>query len=46
MITSATNFYLQLYRHYKNGILPYDKGLMNQPKIYLDIMSILDSRLN
>ena len=45
MVTHASNTYIKLYRHYKNGILIYEGGLLNQPNPFIEAMGIIDERL-
>jgi len=45
LIEEASRTYLSLYRHYKNGILIFGGGLLNQPNPYIEAMSIIDERL-
>ena len=33
-----------MYRHYKNGILAYGGGLLDQPNVYTVAMGIIDER--
>lgn len=33
----------RLYVHYKNGLLPFDGGLLDQPDYYLQAMELLES---
>jgi len=42
MITSASAFYLRLHAHYKNGLLPYSGGLLDQPAVFIEIMEIIE----
>jgi len=46
MISSFSIQMIGLYWHYKNGILAFQGGVMDQPKIYLDAMQIIDSTYN
>jgi len=41
MITDDSNFFLKMHKHYKNGILLVDGGLVNQPNKYLEAMELL-----
>ena len=41
MITEQSNFMLRLYIHYRNKILPFEGGLLNQPNKYLSAMEII-----
>ena len=45
MITERSMSFLRLYRHYKNGWLPYTGGLLDQPNIYLEAMEIIDAQV-
>jgi len=45
MITQASMFYLRMHSHYKNGVLPYSGGLLDQPAVYLQAMELIDSIL-
>lgn len=44
MITQESSFLLRLHAHYKQGLLPYDGGLLEQPNFYLEAMEILTAR--
>ena len=39
-------FYIQLYRHYKNGILWNAGGVADQPILYLRMMEIIENEVN
>lgn len=43
MITDTSLSYLTLYRHYKNNILPFGGGIMDQPYKYRLAMEIIDN---
>lgn len=43
MISAFSTDCLDLYRHYKNGNLLRGGGLLNQPRIYLQAMGLLDA---
>jgi len=45
MITPASNTYIRLYRHYKNGILPFEGGLLDQPNPFIEAMEAIDLRI-
>lgn len=45
MLSPASVWFLELYRHYKNGILPISGGLLDQPAVYYRAMSIIDGEL-
>lgn len=38
MITPQSRYLLRLYGHYKNRLLPYAGGLLNQPNYYIEAM--------
>jgi len=38
MVTYQSSFFLRLNGHYKNGILPYSGGLLDQPAVYIEAM--------
>lgn len=38
----ASWFWIDLYRHYKNGILPLAGGLLDQPNSFIRAMSTID----
>jgi len=42
MITDNTGNYLRLYQHYKNHLLPFSGGILEQPNLFLQVMEILD----
>lgn len=44
MITPESYFLLRLHSHYKQGLLPYAGGLLEQPNFYLEAMEILSAR--
>lgn len=44
MITPASRFFVRLYRHYKNKILPYAGGILEQPQLYVEAMEVLAGR--
>lgn len=44
MITPASRFLVRLYRHYKERILPFAGGLLDQPHLYAEAMEILAAR--
>ena len=43
MVSSFSDDCLELHRHYKNGHLLRAGGLTNQPRIYLQAMSLIDA---
>lgn len=43
MISAFSSECLDLHRHYKNGQLLFAGGLINQPRIYLQAMSLIDA---
>jgi hypothetical protein len=42
LVTPAAWHFLELYKHYKNGLLPLAGGLLEQPAIYYKAMTIID----
>jgi hypothetical protein len=34
----------RMYRHYKNGVLAFSGGLLEQPNVYVKAMAIIDER--
>lgn len=46
MITSMSNQYLRMHRHYSNGFLAQAGGVCDQPNLYLEAMELLDSTFN
>lgn len=46
LVTPATLLWVDLYRHYKNGVLPLAGGLLDQPACYTRAMSTLDRLLS
>lgn len=43
MITPQSRFLIRMHRHYRNGWLPYEGGLLEQPNYYLEAMELIDS---
>jgi len=35
---------MRLYRHYKNNVLPYAGGILDQPQVYAEAMEVLAAR--
>lgn len=46
MITPESSWFLRLYRHYKNHLLPHAGGLLDQPNAYLEAMEVIDAAVN
>jgi hypothetical protein len=44
MITPQSQFLLRLHGHYKNQVLPFAGGLLEQPHYYAEAMEILSDR--
>jgi len=44
-ITPQSHEFMHLYNHYKNGMLPFQGGLLDQPAAYVDAMDLIDSEL-
>ena len=42
MVTEQDIWLLEMYAHYKNGVLPFAGGLLNQPNIYVEAMGVID----
>ncbi|MDH5394533.1 MAG: hypothetical protein OEY11_15215 [Gammaproteobacteria bacterium] len=42
MITAESHYFIKLYQHYKNGVLPMPGSLLQQPNAYIEAMDILD----
>ncbi len=43
MITPFSNELVRLYWHYKNHLLPFTGGILDQPNIYTEAMSLIDA---
>ena len=43
MITPQSRYLQRLYGHYKNRLLPYAGGLLNQPNYYLEAMELISA---
>lgn len=46
LVTARSWFFLDLYRHYKNGFLPCAGGLLEQPFSFVRAMAIIDEWMN
>ncbi len=46
MITPELDNLMNLYDHYKSGYLYKSGGVVDQPVIYLDFMSLIDAVIN
>lgn len=46
MVTDASRQMLAMYRHYKNGYLPFSGGIMDQPEAFAEAMAIIDSAVS
>ena len=44
MVTDKSWSYLSLYRHYKNNILPFSGGILDQPYKYRAAMELISSQ--
>lgn len=42
LITERSYFFIDLYQHYKNGVLPVNGGLFDQPAVFVDAMQIIE----
>lgn len=45
-ITADTYRITKLYNHYKNGVLLYGGGLLEQPAAYLEAMELIETLIN
>lgn len=45
MVTGEEWKIVSLYRHYKNGFLPREGGLYDQPQIFLEAMATMESQI-
>lgn len=43
MVTDELDGYMSLYSHYRNGYLYKSGGVSDQPKLYLELMAIIDA---
>ncbi len=43
MIHDGSRELMRLYRHYKNNLLPYAGGVLEQPNAYLEAMEVIDA---
>jgi hypothetical protein len=41
-VTEQDVWLLEMYAHYKNGVLPFAGGLFNQPNLYVEAMGVID----
>lgn len=46
LITAQSIFFLDLYQHYQRGVLPVAGGLLDQPRLYYQAMTIIDHWTN
>lgn len=46
MVADWASQLLRLYIHYKNGLLPYAGGVLDQPQAFLISMEMIESNLN
>lgn len=44
MITPRSRFLLRLHTHYREGVLAYSGGLLEQPNYYAEAMEVLSER--
>jgi len=42
MITPESYFWIDLYEFYKDKVLPFSGGLLEQPNVYFDAMKTID----
>lgn len=45
MITSESRALLGLYTHYKNGLLPFGGGVLDQPCVFDDAMQLIEAQI-
>lgn len=43
MITDESRFLMQMFSHYKNGLLPFDGGVLDQPAGFGEAMAHIDA---
>lgn len=46
MVTEESREVLGMYRHYKNGLLPFGGGVMDQPAAFSAAMLVVDSAVS
>lgn len=44
MIDDESRNMLQLFTHYKNGLLPFGGGLLDQPAAYCEAMAVVEAQ--
>jgi hypothetical protein len=45
MITPGSRALLGLYTHYKNGLLPFSGGVLDQPGVFGEAMELIESQI-
>lgn len=43
LITGYSSYLLQLFAHYRRGILPFGGGLFDQPNRYVEAMYLIEN---
>lgn len=46
MITDESRQMLQLFTHYKNGVLPFSGGILDQPAAFGEAMALVEVQTN
>ena len=46
MVSEASHTLIKLYGHYKQQILPFAGGILEQPHYYIQAMEIIDAAVN
>ncbi len=44
LIDARSGELCRMYRHYKNGVLAFAGGLLDQPNVYVIAMGVIDER--
>ena len=44
-LTPHAHEFMRLFNHYKNGILPFSGGLLDQPAAWYEAMCLIDNEL-
>lgn len=45
MIEEGSRHLIAQYQHYKNGLLPYAGGMLDQPAAFSEAMNLIESRI-
>lgn len=46
LVTPTSWEFLRLYKHYKQGVMPYAGGLLDQPSRFVDAMEVIDGQIS